>query len=940
MNNHRLGLLVALVGLTSVGAAGCGGDDGFECGDGTVEVDGKCLPTSSACATGTVYDAATRTCTPDGTGTELVCGAGTVESMGMCVTDLNCGTGTSQVGNECLPDGSVLCTGNTMFDPATGTCVIDPDGICADGTVYIVATGECVPFDETLTADFTETTEPNDPAFSDTAMISPFDLPAAGASVTLGGCIEPRDFNDDGATDADLDFFTFEVTEPTVLQIQADGVGGLSAGAIVISLEDRLANYIRGVVDNTNDGASKTVFLPAPGVYAIAVSDSRTLVPLLLGETALPAGGPEACYFVQVAPGTLPASSATLESDTPRVGTFTDAPQVFEFTADEESLVFVEINELDNEDMPVNFIAIDGDARAVNGNEYLGQAFIPFELAAGETGTLVVESVFDLSPDPIDFQITVSTRQQQDFPDTGDVTLTNRTGSTPNANSFGFTDFDFIDFDATAGDVVHLTTDGGGTTALLLAGEDGSLLAPCGVSPFFGNFQTCDTDVYLYINVTGRYRLGFYDAGTPEGETFTVNVTREHITPGTLTVGMDGSIDLSDGEFEFFVFDAGGSEWLEYAVTGLMNVTNVDVDFFSLTEPGFSNIGGGGVPRVDSETTADAFQRIYLGMGERFLVRITDADGVDGDETLTFTINDVVFTDLGTVSEAAPVMRAGDMLTADEAGLYIVRAEEGSNVRVQVTPEATVDASISLLDGFDVSVITVINEGGVGVVESFSGVADDSGVFVFSVHDESATGGAIDVSVTSTDPVTYDAVASAITFSDICPSGGGMGTAVTMFSDDDDGWSERIALPFPFIYYGAEQTNLFIGTNGRIAFRDDIAGVSPFATIGSSTGNNIVFPFADDLVATEACYYHDMAANAFVVQLTGNPYSSAGTDTRIAQYQVIFRPGSRSIDVVLSPAHTVPSAGAEIGVQGPAASLVTRYTDPLMAGGSVTFTPQ
>ena len=51
----RGGSIIAIAALSA-----CGGSDGFECGDGTIEVDGVCVPidTGNECAPGTVDDGA------------------------------------------------------------------------------------------------------------------------------------------------------------------------------------------------------------------------------------------------------------------------------------------------------------------------------------------------------------------------------------------------------------------------------------------------------------------------------------------------------------------------------------------------------------------------------------------------------------------------------------------------------------------------------------------------------------------------------------------------------------------------------------------------------------------------------------------------------------------------------------------------------------------
>ena len=929
MQYRNVGLLIALAGLMGGGAAGCG-DDGFECGDGTVAMDGSCVPTDEVCGDGTSYDMATGTCLPTDA---LECGTGTIAMGGECVADLDCGTGTTQMGNECVPDGSVICSGNTVFDGESGTCVVD-ESACSEGTVFVVEAGECIPFDDSLVADITETAEPNDPSFSDTAMISPFELPAVGDTVTLGGCVEPADFDEDGVTDADLDFFIFEVSGPTTLDIRTDGVGGLSAGAIVLGLSD--ANYLRGVVDNTNDGAEKTIFLPRAGQYAIAVSDSRTLVPLLLGETVLPAGGTGACYFVQVTGAELPASSATLSLSTPRVGPFQDSPIVYEVESTMAQLFFANLNELDDEDQPVDFVTIAGTISAMSGDNYLGSLGPPFQVGV-ETVTIVLETIYNLSLDPIESELEITGQPVQDFPESGDVTLTKT------AEDFGpFDSLQYLTFDGTAGDVAHLSFDSVDSLIAVVIAPDGSLAFPCG-SGFFGLLSCSDSDDDYLITTTGRHLFGFFNEDVAVGDDYTVTVSRAATTPTALTLGTAaaGALDIDDSAW--FSLPASAADWLEYMLSDLVGLTEGVVRFYATTEPEFGILGAD-IPQADGEAADPSFQRIYLGEADSFLIEVTDPGAIDGTETFNLTASEVTFTDLGTVSEATSVSRMGEMLTSGDPAFYLVRAAEGTTLDIDVVSNDMVDAEVTLLDGFDATTIDTIDETGTGGTETIVRIIDGDGYLVFSVADSLGAGGTFDLGITATDPVEYGAAAATATFTDICPSGGGSGTLVDDYTDNDDGWSGRITMPAPFIYYGFEQTQLFISSNGRIQFgdtspSDGYTGSRP--RFGATSGNNTLFPFAEDLIEQETCVYHDSTAGQYIIQMTANPYSFGGTDTTVIRFQVILDGTDQSVTYVYDTTHELTSADTEdpIAIQGPAPSVGTEFTGTLGAGDSVTFTP-
>jgi hypothetical protein len=83
--------------LSAAYVAGCGSSR--ECGEGTIEMMGRCVPTSSlGCGDGTHLDTASMTCEPD-----AVCGAGTTlnAATGMCeaIDGLSCATGTIAMGD-------------------------------------------------------------------------------------------------------------------------------------------------------------------------------------------------------------------------------------------------------------------------------------------------------------------------------------------------------------------------------------------------------------------------------------------------------------------------------------------------------------------------------------------------------------------------------------------------------------------------------------------------------------------------------------------------------------------------------------------------------------------------------------------------------------------------------------------------------------------------
>ena len=224
---------------------------------------------------------------------------------------LGCGAGTVAIGDECFPDGSVICAGGTSFDEKSGLCVPDLRE-CREGTVQVG--DECVTLDDTLMADSEEGAEPNDWRQAGSAV--PFLSLAEAAATTLKGCFEPVDHDHDGVPDPDLDSWFVRVAEPTILNVRTDGVGGASAASVLRSVEGNLHRQMgyRFGIDLTSDGSERTMFLPKAGTYVLSIVDSRSLD--LLGPDpldGLPAGDGTSCYFAEVGIVEMPAAAALRE---------------------------------------------------------------------------------------------------------------------------------------------------------------------------------------------------------------------------------------------------------------------------------------------------------------------------------------------------------------------------------------------------------------------------------------------------------------------------------------------------------------------------------------------------------------------------------------------------------------------------------------------------
>jgi hypothetical protein len=285
-----------LIACFSFSLYACGGD-GTECGPGTTDQNGTCVPDIIECGDGTVLQ--DDQCVP-------ICGTNQYWDGNQCVDTPECAAGTTfnPVTGECEPcpagqywDGNACevvpeCDTGTTFNPQTGMCEPDADA-CGPGTVFV--NGECVP--ESLPdPDVVESTDP-------TGEVS-FNLPAEGESVSLGGVVDtPDDFNDDGYVDADWDYFSVSVPAGTYLRIYATSEGAALPAFTILSTAvggDGYALYERHAINPNGLECEREVYLPRADTYIIMVSDYNNVVMTLFGVGYFPVGGDDFSYYVTV----------------------------------------------------------------------------------------------------------------------------------------------------------------------------------------------------------------------------------------------------------------------------------------------------------------------------------------------------------------------------------------------------------------------------------------------------------------------------------------------------------------------------------------------------------------------------------------------------------------------------------------------------------------
>lgn len=302
---------IILCGILMPGLLGaaCGGG-GKDCGEGTIERDGRCVPTISDCGPGTERqgDVCVPSCPQgdywDGSACAAVpdCAPGTTFDPAAGECHPACADDQRWDGSECVP----ICAPGTQLDPDSGECQPAPE-TCAEGTSW--QDGQCVPDlvcgpgthpeqdqcvpDSLPDADVTETGDPDQAAA--------FDLPAAGEQIGLGGNVDtPADGNGDGYVEASWDAFAFTAPAGTWLRIETASGGQALPAFIVMSAavdEEGRALFVRYGFESVGPAAAREVFLPRAGDYALLISDAHNFLIDVFGAGFLPVGGEGFGYY-------------------------------------------------------------------------------------------------------------------------------------------------------------------------------------------------------------------------------------------------------------------------------------------------------------------------------------------------------------------------------------------------------------------------------------------------------------------------------------------------------------------------------------------------------------------------------------------------------------------------------------------------------------------
>ncbi len=841
-----------------------------------------------------------------------------------------CGAGTVLQDGQCVPDGSVICETGTTYNAETGKCDPDISG-CGEGTVLV--DGECVPDDGTIEADLEEAPEPNDGFEEGDDIAGMLDLPAAGADgVVVHGCITPyRDLDDNGNPDIDYDMWLVSTDGPALLEVTSDGVGGLAAGFFLLPGEQQSlidAGWQRFGLNLTGDTSHRQVYLPASGIYALVMSDSRSL---FLNDGA--AGSEETCYYTTITQAAMP-DPTTATADEVIEGTVGGETIFYSFPAYEGGIIDA-IHFIDSAAAFPSLVGLRNGIFAGYGEPGFfnpaAEVFVGGMTASDEV-LVAVEPVYNYALAPVPYQLLIHPLEVTALPTGGGTrTITN---TSPTFETLD--DLAWAYFDVGADEVVHFDMSFSPSSSLVFTTGDLSIISSVsfpGDDPPVAGFRG-----WLRFPGPGRYYAVLFDPGGAAGTTFDVTSTVSRVTPTALDIGTPVTgAPFSDLEATWYNIDTTDETWLAATAAAPGFGGNVVLDVFDPTSVGrfdadFGPVDSASLNRNGSTTVG----RIVYGIGAPYLMRVTDAAGTaDGADNYDLSLAERDFSDLGAIDESNPASLPGEPIPAGAGAQarYFVRGAPGDNMTITVAPTGF-NARIDVL-GPTENVIATVNAGGAGAPETIDVPVNAATWIAFRVVRASGTGTAFDLDVVATSPVPYDITEGSLNYADIC----GPGQDITP-GDTDEGVTASATLPFDFDLFGSPSGNDYqVSANGWIAFGAVSNGA--FFNTGlpdSGLPNGMVAPYWDDIVVSSICRLN--AANRVTIQWEGTLFS----DSSVAvQFQAVIRPNGR-VDYIYGGGHEADGVSGTVGIENLGGTfghqMVFNSAGQVSPDSSFTLTPQ
>lgn len=875
------------------------------CGAGTRPMNGVCVP---ICASGTM--STDGGCVPD-----VVCGTGTTAMNGMCVPNVQCGTGTVAAGGSCVPDGTVVCTQGTRFDMTSGTCVVDPTA-CANGTTLVGTV--CTPDDQLLmgAADVVEVEA------TDGGTVSGV-LPAAmlDAGVTFYGCVTPS------PTERDDDVWTLTVTEPTLLDVRVDGIGGLSGAFVVVPVSNpQLARFQRVGVNLTGDTSQREVYLPLAGTYAIFIDDSRALL------TGAPTGSANTCYFATVSRKPMPAAlpAMVIPQQLPDDGHV----RVLTITAGTDGEIHDVLASSTNPALIPAFTLLKDGVFVRSVSDQTNGLGAPAHASIGHTlggvTTIVLDAELNYGLAPIDFRFDPAVIAAQPLPTSGgNASFTHLTasGATP------WRSYRYFFFDVASPGVVNFNVAGSVPLDMVMTrvdplNPDNSVNEFVLIDDFGSPGRASFLNEPVRFTAAGRYYFVVYDPAAPaDGTMHTLSGTVTPLTTAPATFGMQMSnVPLPQTGSAFLSLDMTNPVWVEYGITATTNwgIAPVFMSVYPANAEGWLRIGvstggpGSVLPQFTTSVPAAGGARGRIHAGETaddFLIRVSGASGPGIDFSLLIR-NRPNVVDLGTIPPGSPVVNNQTGLTNGTPLRFIARGAQGNALRAVVTPvNAMSDLRVERLDANEVSTL-IVDAALIGGAETLAASFGASPNWIAWTVANKTVGVPTDISstLTATAPRPYVITTGALPFVDACT---GMGSSVLGTAQDDELFTgQTFPMPFTMFRFFGEvpPTTHRVGANGWISFDTASVSFGAFQNLAIPTGaapNGVIAPYWDDQDQSTMCRKVDPSGTLVTYQWTAQLYQLPG---RNVQYQVVFH-ADGVIDFIYGPNHLETGGSATVGLE-------------------------
>jgi hypothetical protein len=671
------------------------------------------------------------------------CGPGTEDKGGYCVPTADCGFGTKEdeETGECIPDGSIVCNDGTVFDPLTGTCKIDP-AACGEGTVLF--NNMCVDPTVALTIDVQEGPEPNGLGIVEDSLAQAgnITLKPAGSTFVAHGKLEPfRDVNNDGALDPDVDTFVITVGGPVLLRITADGVHGITAGFVAIAAVDAadpLADWRRFGINLVGDTSKRQVLLPKAGTYRLAIGDARSLDQYLRTGTAT-AAPPPGDYYVSLVDLGAPMASALAVTN----GTATATGSV-----DGETIQFYAVpmgTGLNAVTLQMPSDLADASVVVVNNNQFRATddetsttpaRVVVGGVSSGDTTLVAVDNIVNVSPAPAAFTLTVTTSS---------ATPLSTTGGTATAPP-GLFSLDVSAADASLGIQLmwsaavsgHLVDDVGQRAAVFTN--------PMG--PTWSTFRGV-----VRLAKPGRY----YFNVAASAASLTATSTIVELTAQTVDPAVPLATAMSTVSSDAFAYAPGATAWHQFNVTGT-NTGGQLVQWFDPTTAygrldTLATSGGTVASEVapvfakSFAATGGAIGRVVLddAIASYYIKASAVSPGAGPMITLDFAER-AASADLGTITSSAT--KTGETIDpTTPARFYVFRAALGKTVTITITPTSNVNTQFRRLRADETALGSLINDNNGPDIETFTQAGSPWTAFVVSASGALSAAQTFDVSV-------------------------------------------------------------------------------------------------------------------------------------------------------------------------------------------------